>query len=168
MPAYHSTYSRKRTIQTWWPNESDEYKESIIKIGKDYRRVIDYIESRKDFDFSKLSYTGFSWGSVSSNYLLAIDERVKSATVFAGGLMLQRSKKEIEPHIYLRRIKMPILHIVGTLDGIFEYEDSFVPWNNLIGTPEKDKKIIILEGIGHALDWDIIIENQLKFLKQYN
>ena len=168
MPAYHSTYSRKRTIQTWWPNESDEYKESIIKIGKDYRRVIDYIESRKDFDFSKLSYTGFSWGSVSSNYLLAIDDRVKSATVFAGGLMLQRSKKEIEPHFYLRRIKIPILHIVGTLDGIFEYEDSFVPWNNLIGTPEKDKKIIILEGIGHALDWDIIIENQLKFLKEYN
>ena len=63
---------------------------------------------------------------------------------------------------------MPILHIVGTLDGIFEYEDSFVPWNNLIGTPDKDKKTIVLDGAGHALDWDIIIENQLKFLKQYN
>ncbi len=168
MPVYYSTRSREHKIRSWWPNESDEYKETIIKIGKDYRRVIDYIESREDFDFSKLSYTGYSWGSVSSNYLLAIDDRVKSATIFVGGLMLQRSKKEIEPHIYLRRVKIPILHIVGTLDGIFEYEDSFIPWNKLIGTPEKDKKIIVVEGGGHGLDNDIVIENQLKFLKEYN
>ena len=168
MPVYFSTRSREHKIKSWWPNESDEYKQAILKIGKDYRRVIDYIESRDDFDFSKLSYTGNSWGSVSSNYLLAIDDRVKSATIFVGGLMLQRSKKEIEPHIYLRRVKVPILHIVGTLDGIFEYEDSFIPWNKLIGTPEKDKRIIISEGAGHGLNRDLIIENQLKFLKKYN
>ena len=82
MPVYYSTRSREHKIRSWWPNESDEYKETIIKIGKDYRRVIDYIESREDFDFSKLSYTGYSWGSVSSNYLLAIDDRVKSASIF--------------------------------------------------------------------------------------
>ena len=104
MPVYHSTWSRKHTIDSWWPNESDEYKQTIIKIGKDYRRVIDYIETKEIFDISKLSYVGFSWGSVSSNYLLAIDNRVKSAMISAGGLMLQKSKKEIEPHIFLRRI----------------------------------------------------------------
>jgi hypothetical protein len=26
------------------------------------------------------------------------------------------------------------------LDGIFEFEESFLPWNELVGTPEKDKK----------------------------
>jgi hypothetical protein len=55
--------------------------------------------------------------------------------------MLQESKKEIEPHIYLRRIKLPILHIVGKLDGVFDYEKSFKPWNELVGTPEKEKKL---------------------------
>jgi hypothetical protein len=63
---------------------------------------------------------------------------------------------------------VPVLHIVGTLDGIFEYEDSFIPWNKLIGTPEKDKRIIISEGVGHGLNRDLLIENQLKFLKEYN
>ena len=168
MPVYHSTWSRKHTIDSWWPNESDDYKQTIIKIGKDYKRVIDYIESKEIFDISKLSYVGFSWGSVSSNYLLAIDNRVKSAMISAGGLMLQKSKKEIEPHIFLRRINIPILHIVGTLDGIFEYEESFLPWNKLIGTPEKDKKIIVIDGAGHGLEWDIVIKNQLEFLKKYN
>ena len=111
---------------------------------------------------------GYSWGSVTSNILLAIDDRVKSATLFVGGLMLQKSRKEIESHLYIRRIKIPILHIVGKLDGIFEYEDSFLPWNKLIGTPEKDKHIITLEKIGHGLPKDIMIKNQLEFLKKYN
>ena len=157
MPVYHSTLSRKRTIDSWWPNKSEEYKQSILKIGKDFKRVIDYIESRKEFDISKLSYQGYSWGSVSSNYLLAIDDRVKSAAIFVGGLMLQKSKKEIEPHIYLRRIKIPVLHIVGKSDGVFDHEKSFKPWNKLIGTPVKDKKIVILENIGHGLPKDTII-----------
>ena len=82
--------------------------------------------------------------------------------------MLQESKKEIEPHIYLRRIKSPILHIVGKLDGVFDYEKSFKPWNELVGTSEKDKKIVILENIGHGLPKDTIIKYQLEFLKKYN
>ena len=167
-PVYHSTYSRNRTIDTWWPNKSEEYKQTILKIGKDFKRVIDYIETRNEFDISRLSYQGYSWGSVSSNYLLAIDERVKSASIFVGGLMLQKSKKEIEPHIYLRRIKIPILHIVGKSDGFFDHEKSFKPWNKLIGTPEKDKMNIILENTGHGLPKDTIIKYQLEFLKKYN
>ena len=167
-PVYHSTFSRKKTLKSWWPNKTDEYKESIIKIGKDFKRSIDYIESRKELDISKLSYQGSSFGSVSANFLLAIDDRVKSASIFVGGLMLQESKKEIEPHIYLRRIKSPILHIVGKLDGVFDYEKSFKPWNELVGTPAKDKKIVILENTGHALPKDSIIKYQLEFLKKYN
>ena len=82
--------------------------------------------------------------------------------------MLQKSRKEIEAHLYLRRIKIPILHIVGKLDGIFEYEDSFLPWNKLIGTPKKDKLNIVLDNAGHGLPKDVIIENHLEFLKKYN
>ena len=75
---------------------------------------------------------------------------------------------QIESHLYVRRIEIPILHIVGKLDGIFEFEDSFIPWNELIGTNEKDKTIIILENVGHGLPKDLMIENHLKFLKKYN
>ena len=168
IPAYYNTYDREKPLKDWWPNETEEYKEAIIKIGKDYKRVIDYLETRKDLNFSKLSYMGYSWGSVTSNILLAIDDRVTSAAIFVGGLMLQKSRKEIESHFYIRRIKIPILHIVGKLDGIFEYEDSFLPWNDLIGTPKENKEIIILDKTGHGLPNDVVIKNQLKFLKKYN
>tara|TARA_B110000285_G_scaffold183047_1_gene207047 strand:- start:1512 stop:3761 length:2250 start_codon:yes stop_codon:yes gene_type:complete len=170
IPVYYNNYDREKPLKDWWPNESEEYKNAIIKIGKDFKRVIDYLETREDLEIKKLSYLGYSWGSVTSNILLAIDERVKSAAIFIGGLMLQKSRKEIEAHIYLRRIKIPILHIVGKLDGIFEYEDSFLPWNKLIGTPEEDKFIIAVDNAGHGdgISKNIIINNHLELLKKYN
>ena len=168
IPVYYNTWDREKTIKDWWPDETEEYKNTIIKIGKDFKRVIDFLETRDNLDMNKLSYMGYSWGSVTSNILLAIENRVKSAALFVGGLMLQKSRKEIESHLYVRRIKIPFLHIVGKLDGIFEYEDSFLPWNELISTPEKDKSIIILEKTGHGLPKDVMIENHLKFLNKYN
>ena len=168
IPVYHNTWGRKKIIRDWWPNETEEYKNTIIKIGKDFKRIVDFLETRNNFDFKKLSYYGYSWGSVTSNILLAIEKRVKSAVICVGGLMLQKSRKEIESHLYIRRIKIPILHIVGKLDGIFEFEESFLPWNELVGTPEKDKNIIILDNIGHGIPRDIRMKNHLKFLKKYN
>ena len=32
-----NTYSRERVINTWLPNESEEYKEMIVKWGQDYK-----------------------------------------------------------------------------------------------------------------------------------
>ena len=168
MPVYYNTWEREKPLKDWWPNETEEYKSTIVKIGKDFKRVIDYLETKENLDFEKLSYMGYSWGSVTSNILLAIDNRISSASIFAGGLMLQKSRKEIESHLYVRRIKIPILHIVGKLDGFFEYEESFLPWNNLIGTPKKDKSIIVLEDVGHGLPKDVMIKNHLNFLKKYN
>jgi predicted esterase len=168
MPVYYNTWEREKLLKDWWPNETEEYKSTIVKIGKDFKRVIDYLETKENLDFEKLSYMGYSWGSVTSNILLAIDNRISSASIFVGGLMLQKSRKEIESHLYVRRIKIPILHIVGKRDGIFEYEESFLPWNNLIGTPEKDKSIIVLEDVGHGLPKDVMVENHLNFLEKYN
>lgn len=168
IPVYYNTWGREKTIKDWWPNETEEYKNTIIKIGKDFKKVIDYLETKKNLDISKLSYMGYSWGSVTSNILLAIDKRITSAAIFVGGLMLQKSRKEIESHLYVRRIKIPILHIVGKLDGIFEFEDSFLPWDELIGTNKEDKLTIILDKVGHGLPKDIMIKNHIKFLKKYN
>ena len=166
-PVYYSTYNRRKTLRTWWANETEEYKESIIKIGKDYRRCIDYIESRDDFDFQNLSYVGFSWGSIMSNTLLAIDDRVKIAFVCVGGLQIPRCKREIDPSLFIRRIKIPVMHITGRLDGVFEYENSQIPMQKLLGTPKKDQKMIVLDGVGHGIPKDTVVVNHLEWLRKY-
>tara|TARA_B100001250_G_scaffold390590_1_gene390706 strand:+ start:1250 stop:3835 length:2586 start_codon:yes stop_codon:yes gene_type:complete len=166
-PVYSSTYSRKKTINSWWANETDQYKNTVIKMGKDYKRSIDYIESRDDFDFKNLSYMGYSWGSIMGNIMLAIDDRVKFAFLLAGGLEVQKTKQEIDPAIYTRRITMPVMHINGKNDGVFDYNNSQLPMQKLLGTPEEDQEMIVLEGVGHIIPEDIIIENHLKWLKRY-
>ena len=167
-PIYYNTFSREKTINTFWANESEDYKNTIIKIGKDYKKSLDYIESRNDFNFDSMSYFGYSWGSTTSNYLLAIDDRIKSAVLCVGGLMIQKSKKEIEAHYYVRRIKTPILHIVGKEDGIFGYEENYKPWKKLIGTSSEKLKTIELENVGHGLPWDTIIKHQSDWIKRHS
>ena len=167
-PVYYSTCNRKKVLKTWWANESDEYKDTMIKIGKDFKRSIDFIESRNEFDTNYLSYMGYSWGSVMSNILLAIDDRVTSAFICAGGLQVQKSKPEVDPAYYTRRITIPIMHITGKQDGIFDYENSQVPMQKLLGTPLDDQEMIILDGVGHAISKDLRIENHLRWLKKYN
>lgn len=166
-PIYHNTYSREKTHNTFWPNDSEKYKNTIIKIGQDYKRSLDYIESRNDFNFKNLSYFGASWGSTTSNYLLAIDDRIKAAVLCVGGLMMQKSKKEIEAHYYVRRIKTPILHIVGKEDGIFGHEESYKPWKELIGTSKDKLKLIELENIGHGLPWDTVRKYHSNWIKAH-
>ena len=164
-PVYHNTYSREKTHNTFWPNDSEKYKNTIIKIGQDYKRSLDYIESRNDFNFENLSYFGYSWGSTTSNYLLAIDDRIKAAVLCVGGLMMQKSKKEVEAHYYVRRIKTPILHIVGKEDGIFGFEESYKPWKELIGTSKDKLKLIELDNVGHGLPWDTIRKHHSNWIK---
>ena len=167
-PIYNNTFSRVKNYDTFWPDESETYKNTIIKIGKDFKRSIDYIESRNDFKFENLFYYGYSWGSTTSNYLLAIDDRVKAAFILVGGLMMQKSKKEIEAHYYVRRIKTPIFHIIGKQDGIFGYKESYLPWKELIGTPKENLKVIIYDELGHGIPRDTIIKYQANWYKQFS
>ena len=167
-PIYFNTYSRERVFQSWVPDESEEYKEMIIKMGKDYKRSLDYIETRNDFNFNNLSYYGYSLGSRYANYLLAIDLRVKSAFICSGGLRMQKPKKEVDEHYYLRRVKTPIFHIVGKLDGTLGYEDIFIPWKKIVGTDRKDLITLELEGIGHGIPRDTIIKYHQKWIEKYS
>ena len=164
-PIYHNTFGREKTIRTFWASDSEDYKNTIIKIGQDYKRSLDYIESRNDFNFDNMSYFGYSWGSTTSNYLLAIDDRIKAAVICVGGLMLQKSRKEVEAHYYIRRINTPILHIIGKEDGIFGYEENYKPWKKFIGTPKDKLKLIELENVGHGLPWDTIIKHHSNWIK---
>ena len=79
---------------------------------------------------------------------------------------MQKTKQEIDPAIFTRRITMPVMHINGKNDGVFEYYSSKIPMQKLLGTPQIDQEMIVLEGVGHIIPEDIIIENHLRWLKK--
>ena len=148
-PIYKSTYEREDKQKSDYADESDFYKEHVLMWGKDYKQSINYIASRNDMDINNLSYYGVSWGGSMANILLAIDSRVKAAVLNVAGLEFQRSKKEIEPHYYTRRINIPVLMVNGKYDQFFPLETSQIPMFRLLGTPSEHKKHYIYE-IGRA------------------
>lgn len=166
LPIYLSTYERADSIKSDYPNESEEYKDHVIKWGKDYRRAIDYVFSRDDMDSNNLTYLGSSWGGFMANTLLAIDDRMKSATLYVGGLCFQKSKKEVEAYHYTSRITIPVQMLNGKYDQFFPLESSQIPMFELLGTPEEDKKHYVAQ-TGHFVPRETLIKEHLAWLKKY-
>ena len=165
-PIYKSTYERRDNIKSDYPDETDGYKNAVIKWGKDYKRAIDYIESRDDMNMDKLSYYGISWGGSIANILLAIDDRVKNSVLNIAGLEFQTCKKEVDKFYYTSRITIPVLMVNGKFDHFFPLETSQIPMFKLLGTPEKDKKHYVYE-TGHYVPRDELIKLHLEWLKKY-
>ena len=107
-------------------------------------------------------------GANYSNWMLAIDDRVKSAFLLVGGVNTSPQAKEIDQHNYTRRIKTPIFHIVGKLDPVVSYEKAFLPWKKIIGTPKKDLRLIEMEGVGHYVPRDTIYAYHKNWIEKYS
>src|SRR5262249_48963944 len=148
------------------PSELTADRDRNIQWRKDFGRTIDYLETRKEIDTRKLAYHGFSLGGSGPAGLLALENRVKVAVLEAGGLQPSgRALPEADLVIFLPRIRIPVLMLNGRYDTTFPVETSQVPLFRLLGTPEKDKRHVILEGshvvlmsarnevIRETLDW---------------
>lgn len=59
-----------------------------------YGRSIDYVETRKDLDASRLAYYGLSWGGAMGAILPAVEPRIKANILYVAGLNFQRALPE--------------------------------------------------------------------------
>ena len=116
--------------------------------AKDLSRTIDYLETRTDLDADKLGYFGISWGAWMGVILNAVEERFKAVILTAGGLSEGNYLPEARPLNFAPRVKAPTLLLNGKYDRFFPVEINVNVLLNLLGTPEEDKKLILLES-GH-------------------
>ncbi|SPE35081.1 Serine/threonine protein kinase [Candidatus Sulfopaludibacter sp. SbA6] len=58
-PIYKGTYERRGDAE---PGGPSVYRDQVIAQAKDFRRSLDYLESRPDIDRSRLGFCGVSWG----------------------------------------------------------------------------------------------------------
>ena len=141
-PVYKGTY--ERGVEASGPNA---FRELRIQRVKDARRVVDYVATRPDLDFSRLVYYGLSWGVAEGTFVLAVEPRFKVAVLVAGGF-LESSLPEFAMQNYLPQIELPVLLVTGRYDFTQPYETSQKPFFDLLGTPPEDKRHVVLEG-GH-------------------
>jgi formylglycine-generating enzyme required for sulfatase activity/predicted esterase len=165
-PIYKSTYERGDALNTDYPAETDFYREHVIEWYKDLARTLDYVETRADLDSSRLAYYGFSWGARLGPLFLAIEPRLKTGILVAGGLKFARALPEADPFNFASRVTVPVLMVNGRYDYYFPLETSQEPLLRLLGAPPRDKRHVVLD-CGHAPPDAAVAREVLDWLDRY-
>lgn len=138
-PIYKGTHERPAE----YPQEGSRSEvDYVTHLMSDLRRSVDYLATRKDVQFTKLGYYGFSWGAAEAPIALALEPRFVAAVLLYGGLYPDISRPEIRGYNYAPRVRVPVLMVNGSLDANFPVEWSQNPLFQLLGTPVDHKKHI--------------------------
>jgi len=160
-PVYKGTFERGKPELTaiHGGDNSHAYTEFLIQLVKDFRRCIDYLETRPDIDSSKIAFYGMSWGAIMGSIIPAVEERLSVSVLLAGGLRL-KGRPEANATNYASRVKIPTLMLNGMYDSILE--EGIEIMFDMLGTPGEHKKLILyetdhipprVEYIKETLDW---------------
>jgi len=132
---------------------------------KDFKRCIDYLETRQDIDSDKLAYYGMSWGVEYGPKIAALEDRLKVNVFLAGGLKWDR-RPAANPLNYITRVKTPTLMMSGKYDSSFDLETSIKPMFDLLGTPDEHKELKLYE-TDHIPPRNEFIREILAWLDRY-
>jgi dipeptidyl aminopeptidase/acylaminoacyl peptidase len=161
-PVYKGTFDR---IDGQDPSYmSHQHTERLIMWEKDFSRAIDYLETRKDIDATKLGYYGHSWGGYLGGIIPAVETRLEVNILIVGGFF--KALPEADAINYITRIKVPTLMLNGKYDNFFELENNIKPFFNFLGTPEKNKRLVVYETAHYVAKADMIKE-VLAWLDKY-
>lgn len=142
-PVVKGTYERRFTDR---PQSYTEYRERFIQRIQDLLRSVDYLATRPDVRTDRIAYAGTSSGVTNGVVALALDQRFRAALLFDGGLPSRGGRyQETDPLTFAPRVKVPVLMVNGRLDFIFPVETSQQPLLRWLGSPEKDKRHVILD-----------------------
>jgi dienelactone hydrolase len=144
LPVYKGTYERRSDSAR--PGASAR-RDLLIQWAKDLGRSIDYLETRKDIDASRLAFYGFSLGAAYAPVLTAVEKRFRASIVLGGGFTGRPLPPEAEAINFAPRVRVPTLMVSGREDFIRPVEISQRPLFNMLGTAEK--KLAVIEG-GHV------------------
>jgi len=144
-PIYNDTYERRLAVR---PTGPASFRDLRIQWSKELGRSIDFIETRPDLDKGALAFYGLSLGAIDGVTFVALEPRIKTAVLAAGGLRFLRVPPEVEPFNFAPRVRIPVLLVAGRYDFGHPYETMQLPLFRALGTPEKDKKHVTFEG-GH-------------------
>jgi cephalosporin-C deacetylase-like acetyl esterase len=144
--------------------ESHQSAELMIQQIKDFRRCVDYLETRQDIDGKKFAFYGMSWGGRFGAIIPAVEPRLK-ASVLLGASMSLALRPEVSPINYVTRVKIPTLMLNGKFDT-HRPEKTIQPMYDLLGTPAPDKQLKLYE-TDHLPPRNELIKETLAWLDRY-
>jgi dienelactone hydrolase len=158
-PVFKGSFERREESHLFLNPGTHQYTTSLARIIKDYRRCLDYLETREEFDMERIAFYGVSMGPIFGAYLAAVDPRIKTNIFYAGGLN-RMGRPESDMAYFLPRVKIPTLMINGRFDSLFGLE-AILSMYELLGTNEDEKRLILFESDHLAPMADVISETNL-------
>lgn len=166
-PIYLGTFERKDDFcNENDPSQTHQFTECTIKWIKDLSRSVDYLESRKDIDTSRIGFLGDSWGGRLGALIPAVEDRIKLNIMLRGGFREVSAYPEADEFNYVPYIKIPTLMLNGRYDFDFPYETRVKPLFALLGTPAEDKKQVLCD-TDHFIPNSVMVKEVLDWLDTY-
>ncbi len=166
LPIYKSTYERTDSLRSDVPNASIFWRDHVVMWAKDFRRTLDYLSTRAEFDTTRFAYFGYSWGGNMGGLIPAIEPRIKTSVLYVAGLTMERARPEVDPLHFLPRVRIPVLMLNGQYDFFFSVETAQKPFFRFLGTPAADKSYKVYLG-GHDVPRTQLIAETLAWLDKY-
>lgn len=165
-PIYKGTYERGDSLKSDYSDMTVFYRDHVLMWAKDLRRSIDYLETRRDIDASRIGYFGLSWGGFLGGIMPAIEPRIKAVILYVAGLGLDPARPEADIINFLPRVTQPVIMLNGKHDHFFPVETSQKPFFRMLGTPADRKRYVLYEG-GHFVPRTQLIAESLSWLDKY-
>jgi formylglycine-generating enzyme required for sulfatase activity/dienelactone hydrolase len=172
-PVYKGTHERNDGKPEYFSQLHDsgapthEYTDYQVKIVKDVRRSLDYLQTRPDVAHDKVAFYGWSWGGLVAPMALAVESRFAAAVLASGGLYAsERPQPEAEPSNYAPRVRLPVLMLNGRYDLAVPFESASRPLYQLLGTRPPDKVQKVYES-DHGIPRTELIRESLAWLDKY-
>jgi dienelactone hydrolase len=166
-PIYKGTYERR---DGFVPGRDPAalHRDHVIAWSKDLGRSLDYLETRKDIDVTKVAYFGDSLGGIQGALQPAVEKRIKVAILSSGGFPLTAQVlPQANAFNFVTHVTVPVLMLNGRYDATFPLESSQRPFFHFLGTPADNKKHVIYEGGHGAFPRPAAVRECLDWLDKY-
>jgi dienelactone hydrolase len=168
IPIYKGMFERRDGLRSGDGSPPAFRRDHEIAWAKDLGRALDYLETRKDIDMTRIGYFGDSAGAAEGGHLPAIEKRIKTAILVSGGFQIFiHFLPEVNPFNFAPHVTIPVLMLNGRYDSTFPLESAARPQFHFLGTPAKDKKLVIYEGGHGAFPRPQAVRECLDWLDQY-
>jgi len=166
-PVYKGTFERQdqQTALVSPFEKSHAHTGLTTQLVQDFRRTVDFVETRDDLDDARIAYYGMSWGGYMGAIIPAVEDRLR-ASVLLPGLIVDAGRPEVHQSNFIPRITIPTLIIAGEYDTIAPIETSVKPFFDQLGTPAEHKEIRLFP-TDHIPPMDDFIRETLDWLDEY-
>jgi len=165
-PIYKGTYERRDGLRSGGMPPA-AFRDHAIAWSKDLGRSLDYLETRKDIDSTRVGYFGASLGGVEGPLWAAVESRIRVMIFSSGGFQARYDLPEVDPFNFAPHVRIPVLMINGRYDQDFPLESSQLPLFRSLGTPARDKKHVVYEGGHMVFPRPAAVRESLDWLDKY-